>query len=294
MNNNQFQNNSTFQIHLPQRLGRRDDMPRSVKILDIHSENPFVSTFTLDISVGAQPGQFVMLWLPRVDEKPFSVAFDDGKTLQLTIAKVGKFTEKLFEKKVGELVGVRGPYGRTFEYEKGEHLAVVGGGYGAAPLYFLAHQAVARGCTVEFIVGARSAAHLLFMERAKGLKGVTVHVATDDGSVGFKGYNAALLAELLGKGQKDVGHRRIDRILTVGPERMMKAVSDLALEHNIPCQVSVERYMKCGFGVCGQCCIDDSGMATCMEGPVMDYHKARSQVEFGAYHRDKVGRKKAW
>ncbi len=270
-----------------------DDMPRSVKILDIYSETPFVSTFTLDISVGAQPGQFVMLWLPRVDEKPFSVAFDDGKTLQLTIARVGKFTEKLFKMKAGDLVGVRGPYGRTFVYEKGEHLAVVGGGYGAAPLYFLAHQAVGKGCTVEFVVGARSAEHLLFVERAKALKGVTVHVATDDGSVGFKGYNAALLAELL-KGGKKSKIFSVDRILTVGPEKMMKAVSDLALEHKIPCQVSVERYMKCGFGVCGQCCIDDSGMATCMEGPVMDHKRARSQVEFGAYHRDKVGRKVKW
>lgn len=295
---------------LPQRLGRIDDMPRSVKILDIHPETPFVSTFTLDISVGAQPGQFVMLWLPRVDEKPFSVAFDDGKTLQLTIAKVGKFTETLFKKGeqgpakaglVGELIGIRGPYGRAFSYEKGEHLAVVGGGYGAAPLYFLAHQAVAKGCTVEFIVGARSAEHLLFVERAKGLKGVTVHVATDDGSAGFKGYNAALLGEMLVRSQKEDkrehgkhGTKQISRILTVGPEKMMQAVSDLALEHNISCQVSVERYMKCGFGVCGQCCIDDSGMATCMEGPVMDHVRVRTQVEFGAYHRDKVGRATAW
>ena len=86
----------------------------------------------------------------------------------------------------------------------------------------------------------------------------------------------------------------VDRIVTVGPERMMKAVSDLAVKHDIPCQVSVERYIKCGFGVCGQCCIDDSGMATCMEGPVMDHLRARAQVEFGAYHRDKVGRKKIW
>lgn len=311
---------------LPQRLGRIDDMPRSVKILDIHPETPFVSTFTLDISVGAQPGQFVMLWLPRVDEKPFSVAFDDGKTLQLTIARVGTLTEALFKRKAWEeksgnkekspqaisRVGIRGPYGRTFSYEKGEHLAVVGGGYGAAPLYFLAHQAVGRGCTVEFIVGARSAEHLLFVERAKKLKGVTVHVATDDGSAGFKGYNAALLGEMLGgrmtnselriangeqgnkSNTKAANVRKIDRILTVGPEKMMKAVSDLALKHNIPCQVSVERYMKCGFGVCGQCCIDDSGMATCMEGPVMDHVRARTQVEFGAYHRDKVGRRKNW
>jgi dihydroorotate dehydrogenase electron transfer subunit len=272
-------------VPLFKQMGRANDLPRSVKILDIKEENPSVKTFTLDISVGAKPGQFVMLWIPRVNEKPFSVAFDDGKTLQLSVAKVGPFTERLFESKVGDLVGVRGPYGTRFEYEDGEHIAVVGGGYGAAPLYYLAHEAVERGCTVEFVVGARSTEHLLFIERAEKLKNTTVHVATDDGSVGYKGYNAALLGEKMNEGMK------LDRILTVGPERMMLAVSDLALEHDVACQVSVERYMKCGFGVCGQCVIDDSGMTTCMNGPAMDHKLAREQKEFGKYHRDRLGRK---
>ncbi len=263
----------------------KTDIPQTVKILDIKDENPFVKTFTLDISLGAQPGQFVMLWIPRMDEKPFSVAFDDGKELQLSIASVGPVTEVLHKMKKGDKVGVRGAYGKPFEYEDGEHLAVVGGGYGAAPLYFLAHEAVKHGCTVEFVVGARSKEYLMFTERAATLKNTTVHVATDDGSEGFKGYNASLLKELLDDGVK------IDRMLTVGPELMMIAVSDLALEKDVPCQVSVERYMKCGFGVCGQCVIDETGMPTCMKGPVMDHKLAREQVEFGKYHRDKVGRK---
>jgi dihydroorotate dehydrogenase electron transfer subunit len=275
-------------VPLFKKFGRKDDMPRTVKILELKDENPFVRTFTLDVSVGAKPGQFVMVWIPRVNEKPFSVAFDDGSKLELSIAKVGPFTEKLFELKVGDRVGVRGPYGKPFAYEDGEHLAVVGGGYGAAPLYFLAHEAVGRGCEVEFVIGGRSTEHLMFTERAAAVTGVNVHVATDDGSTGYKGYNAGLLAELLNEGLE------VDRMLTVGPERMMLAVSDLALKQNVPCQVSVERYMKCGFGVCGQCVIDESGMATCMEGPVMDHELAREQAEFGAYHRDYVGKKKEW
>jgi len=275
-------------VPLFKQMGRKDDMPRSIKILDMKNENPFVKTFTLDISLGARPGQFVMVWIPQVDEKPFSVAFDDGKKLELSIAKVGPFTEKLFELGVGDLVGVRGPYGKPFEYEDDEHLAVVGGGYGAAPLYFLAHEAIRRGCIVEFVVGGRSAEYLMFTDRVEKLEGANLHVATDDGSVGYKGYNAGFLKELMEKGLK------VDRMLTVGPERMMLAVSDLAREHDVPCQVSVERNMKCGFGVCGQCVIDDSGMATCMEGPVMDHELARSQAEFGKYHRDQVGLKKEW
>lgn len=284
------------------------DMPQSVKILAIKDENPFVKTFTLDVTMGALPGQFVMLWIPRVNEKPFSVSFDDGVSLQCSIAKVGPFTETLFSKKVGDKVGIRGPYGQPFEYEKGEHLAVVGGGYGAAPLYFLAHEAVRNGCTVDFIMGARSAEYLLFTERAGLLKNTKVYVATDDGSRGEKGYNTLILKRILEEGKKkspsvagkNAGSLRcaagvapglIDRILTVGPEGMMKAVSNLALKFDVPCEVSVERYMKCGFGVCGQCVIDDSGIPTCLAGPVMDHQFARQQAEFGSYHRDAVGRK---
>ena len=269
------------------------DMPRSVKILEIKDENPFVKTFTLDVTLGALPGQFVMLWLPRVDEKPFSVSFDDGVSLQCSVARVGPFTETLFAKKIGDKVGIRGPYGQPFEYEKGEHLAVVGGGYGAAPLYFLAHEAARNGCTLDFIVGARSSDLLLFTERATLLKNTTVHIATDDGSRGEKGYNTILLKRVLEEGKGKKG-KKVDRILTVGPEGMMKAVSNLALEFHVPCEVSVERYMKCGFGVCGQCAIDDSGIPTCLAGPVMDHRFARQQAEFGSYHRDAVGRKIKW
>lgn len=266
----------------------RNDIPKTVKILDIKSENPFVKTFTLDISVKAKPGQFVMLWIPRLNEKPFSVAFSDDEKLEVAIAAVGEFSNAMHELKVGDKVGVRGAYGRWFQYEDGEHLAVIGGGYGAAPLYYLAHEAVNRGCKVEFIVGARNAENLLFLDKARALKNTTVHVATDDGSEGYKGYNVPLLEKLMEEGLQ------VDRMLTVGPERMMLAVSDLALKHDIPCQVSVERYMKCGFGVCGQCTIDESGIPTCIKGPVMDHKLAREQAEFGKYHRDRVGRKVAW
>ncbi|KKT75748.1 MAG: putative dihydroorotate dehydrogenase B (NAD(+)), electron transfer subunit [Candidatus Peregrinibacteria bacterium GW2011_GWA2_44_7] len=266
-------------------MGRPHDLPRVVKIVDIKEENAQVRTFTLDLSVGAHPGQFVLLWIPRLDEKPFSVAFDDGQKLELSIAKVGPFTEALFEKKVGDQVGIRGPFGKPFYYELGDRLATIGGGYGAAPLYFLAHQAVQKGCTVEFIVGGRSKDHLLFIERAAALPSTQVHVSTDDGSQGFKGYNVQLLNQLFDEGLA------LDRLITVGPERMMKAVSDVALEKNLECIVSVERYMKCGFGICGQCVIDESGMPTCMEGPAMDHKLARRQKEFGQYHRDALGKK---
>lgn len=252
-----------------------------------------VRTFVLPLSIGAQPGQFVNLWIPRVNEKPFSVALDDGKNLHLAIASVGPFTQKLFTLKVGDKVGVRGPYGTTFVAKPRSRVALVGGGYGAAPLYFFAREIVKQGCSVDFIVGARRKDLLLYTDRIKKLPHTRLHIATDDGSVGHKGYNTQILERLI-----SAKKRAFDLICTVGPEVMMKRVSDLAFAAKIPAQISVERYMKCGFGLCGNCCTDgDAGTCTpagwrmCTEGTVVDNVFVRKMTDFGKYHRGPEGQK---
>lgn len=252
-----------------------------------------VRTFVLPLSIGAQPGQFVNLWIPRVNEKPFSVALDDGKNLHLAIAEVGPFTQKLFTLKVGDKVGVRGPYGTTFAAKPRSRVVLVGGGYGAAPLYFFAREVVKKGCSVDFIVGARRKDLLLYTDRIKKLSHTRLHIATDDGSVGHKGYNTQILERLIGAKK-----RAFDLICTVGPEVMMKRVSDLAFAAKIPAQISVERYMKCGFGICGNCCTDgDAGACTpagwrmCTEGTVVDNVFVRKMTDFGKYHRGSEGQK---
>jgi dihydroorotate dehydrogenase electron transfer subunit len=262
-------------------------VPRSVKILEIIQENAQVKTFVLDYSVGAKPGQFVMLWIPRLDEKPISVAMDTGEQLHLTIAAVGPFSNAMHELKVGDFVGVRGPFGTIFECEENEHIALLGGGYGAAPLYFFAHEAIKKGCTVEFIVGARSENLLLYTERAAELENVTVHISTDDGSKGHHGYNTQILGSLLEKGG-------IDAVYTVGPEIMMLKGAQAAEAAGSKAFVSVERYMKCGFGVCGNCVVDGLGDPVCLKGPVMPYEEVKKIEDFGNYHRDELGKKHSW
>ena len=69
----------------------------------------------------------------------------------------------------------------------------------------------------------------------------------------------------------------------------MKKVLDICLKHKIPCEVSIERYMKCGIGICGTCCVDPIGIRMCVEGPVVDDKIAKKVFEFGKYHRDKYG-----
>ena len=134
-------------------------------------------------------------------------------------------------------------------------------------------------------MGARSKDHLLFGNRIKKLKNVRYLPSTNDGSAGFKGFNVQLWEQEMAKGVK------YDHVFTCGPEMMMKAVSDIAWKKKINAQIIVERYMKCGFGVCGNCCLDDSGVATCQKGTVMNNKDVRKIKEFGIYHRDNLGKK---
>ncbi|MDD5750927.1 MAG: dihydroorotate dehydrogenase electron transfer subunit [Candidatus Peribacteraceae bacterium] len=265
---------------------RQNRMPVTHRIARVVRETDMVTSFTFDVSLGAKPGQFVMLWLPGVDEIPMSIALDDGQRLQVTFFAVGDMTQKLAQLKKGDLVGLRGPFGTHYDWKPEERLALVAGGYGAAPMYFVATEAVKTGCTVDVFVGARAKEHLLYVETLSALSRTTVHVATDDGSEGFKGTNVALLRQVLTEKKSAV-----DQIFACGPERMLVAVQEMAEETGIPCQLSLERYMKCGFGLCGNCAVDPSGIRLCVDGPVIKGELCKKIAEFGKYHRDALGKK---
>lgn len=261
-----------------------------------------VRTFTFDGSLGAKPGQFVMVWLPGVDEVPMSVAYDDGAVTKITFFAVGDMTNELAKKNVGDLVGLRGPFGTFYEWKPGDRIVLVAGGYGAAPMYFVAAESVDHGCTMEVIVGARGKEHLLYLKELETLPHVSLHVATNDGSVGHKGFNTEVLEKLLkacnGKGneQRATSKRAtktdpIDQVFACGPEMMLKRVSEITAAYNVPSQLSLERYMKCGYGLCGNCVVDPLGIRLCCEGPVVKNAECVKILEFGAYHRDGIGKK---
>ncbi|MFH1348600.1 MAG: dihydroorotate dehydrogenase electron transfer subunit [Patescibacteria group bacterium] len=260
-------------------------LPTTYRISNIKQETADVRTYTFNVSLGAKPGQFIMVWLPGVDEIPVSVALDDGKQIKITVCAVGDMTKEMAKCKEGDLIGLRGPFGTQYEWEKGQKLALLAGGYGSAPMYFVANEAIKDDCKVDVFVGARSKDHLLYLEELGSLEGVTLHVATDDGSEGFKGFNVQQLTELIGEGKK------FDQFFACGPEGMLKAVSGLSSEHQIPSQLSLERYMKCGYGLCGNCTVDPLGIRLCIDGPVVHNDVCVKITEFGKYHRDDVGRK---
>jgi dihydroorotate dehydrogenase electron transfer subunit len=233
----------------------KSDLPRPAKIAEITEEHAQVKTFVLEAAVEADPGQFVMIWLPRTDEKPFSLVDEDPVTI--TVARVGPFTEKLHCLRNGDRMWFRGPLGRGFEL-MGERILLIGGGYGVAPLAFLARRAVGAGQRVTAVVGAWSEADLVFPQRFARL-GCSVVLATEDGSAGVRGLATDVAESLLRRGE-------IDAVYACGPEAMLNRVLELCQSYDLSCQLSLEKYMRCGLGVCGSC--QRGGILVCRDGPV--------------------------
>jgi dihydroorotate dehydrogenase electron transfer subunit len=237
--------------------------PHAARIARKITENAKTISLILDTAMPAAPGQFAMLWLPGVDEKPFSIAGRDPLTF--TIAKVGPFSQALHSLGPGDRLWVRGPFGNGYPIKtaiKTGRALLVGGGYGAAPLHFLALELIAargKGGALPIIaLGARTQADLLFVSRFTSL-GLDAHIATEDGSTGMKGRVTDAVRPLLDAG-------KIGRVYSCGPEAMLEAVASLCTSRGIPAELSYEAYMRCGIGLCGAC--EHAGRLVCMDGPV--------------------------
>ncbi|WP_456422977.1 dihydroorotate dehydrogenase electron transfer subunit [Thermococcus sp.] len=214
-----------------------------------------VKAFRLSRRFNFTPGQFVMVWLPGVGEKPFSLAWKD----MIVVKRVGAFTSKLFELGEGERLWVRGPYGRGFE-SRGERIALVAGGIGIPPLYSLARAWRRDFEGITLIYGARSWEELALMDIENYVDEIAI--TTDDGSAGRRGFPTNVLKERKGE---------FDQVYACGPEPMLKAVLRVMNYRNV--QISAERYMKCGIGVCGSCNLGK--YLVCRDGPVFDGFQLR-------------------
>lgn len=230
---------------------------RALRVARIVPEGRAGATLMLDGSLPAEPGQFVMVWLPGVEERPFTVM--DDAPLSLSAACVGPFTQALCRLAEGDRIWVRGPLGRGFTLQGRRHL-LIGGGSGSASLTLLAKRALEHGDEPVAVLGARSADLLMLPWRFAEL-GCPVILSTDDGSAGVHGTALAAAEELLAA-------RWPQAVYACGPEPMLRAVARRTRELGIPCQVSLERVMKCGLGVCGNCHCGDR--LVCADGPVFD------------------------
>jgi dihydroorotate dehydrogenase electron transfer subunit len=231
------------------------------------------------IAGAARPGQFLHL-LAGEDRslplrRPFSIhRVDPPGAVEVVFDVVGAGTLALSRLRPHELVDVLGPLGRAFAAPgRPAGCVLVGGGYGTAPLYFLAAELLARRCRVDLVIGAATAARLLDPHQA-GRLGHSLTVTTDDGSAGRRGLVTDPLADLLAR-------TGAGRVYACGPMPMLAAVSRVAAAAGVPCQVAVEEQMACGTGICFSCVLPVGGgtgagpggtrMArSCLEGPVFD------------------------
>src|SRR3972149_9508473 len=110
------------------------EQPVMVKICDILEESPGVKTFFFKLDLNFEPGQFVMVWIPLLDEKPFTVSYIQDDLLGISVLKKGGFTNALHSKKIGDILGIRGPYGKGFSFEPNSNSCIVGGGIGMGAL----------------------------------------------------------------------------------------------------------------------------------------------------------------
>lgn len=256
---------------------------RACRIKHVRRETPDIKSFYLQYTgPEPSPGQFFMIWTPGGEEIPISASGFEPGTLRLTIAAVGKTTRRVINLEKGDILLLRGPFGRGFSLSGCQHVILVGGGYGVSPLIYALKFLRENRSKCWYVIGAKKSEGLLFVHEAKKL-GAKVEIATEDGSVGHKGLVTELLENLLNETEPEC-------VLTCGPEMMMKRVLEISLERGFRVQASLERYMKCGFGICGSCVLDPAGLRVCTDGPVF-YAEELLNTDFGKFARDAAGRR---
>lgn len=219
----------------------------------------------------AEAGQFIIL---RIDEKgeriPLTIAdYDRDKgTVTIIFMEVGKTTKQLGTMKKGDkLLNFAGPLGMPTEIEKFGTVVMIGGGVGIAPLYPIIRALKQAGNYVISILGARNE-KLLMLEKEIEEFSDELHICTDDGSTGKKGFVSNVLQDLIDDGKK------IDAVWAIGPVIMMKVVADLTKKYNIKTIVSLNPIMVDGTGMCGGCRVSVGGETkfACVDGPEFDGH----------------------
>lgn len=230
-----------------------------------------------DIAHKAVPGQFVMVRtgkeLDPLLRRPFSIhRLGDNGSLQILFKVVGKGTRLLSSMTKGQHLDVVGPLGKGFTIGEGEK-CIVGGGMGIAPLLFLAQGLLKKNTpdNIKIMLGARTKSEVEMLKNDFTKLGLSVQVATDDGSYGHHGFVTDFLLQEFDQKGNDVN------VLSCGPHPMLKKVATMCSEHNVDCQVSLETMMACGISACLGCAIKKSRATNelsyfhvCKDGPVFN------------------------
>ncbi len=220
----------------------------------------------------ARPGQFVKI---RCDQtldpllpRPFSIYDAENGRIKILYQVVGQGTRLLSQKKPGDEVSILGPLGNGFSIDgKKTNAMLIAGGIGAAPLYFLARKLVEENKDVKLYFGAKNKENLSTIDQFKKL-GIGIHIATEDGSYGVKGFVTCLLNNKFLVGAQNF----VPLLYVCGPWPMMKEIAKFCQKNNLTGQASLEKEMACGVGACLGCVVKIKGeyKRVCNDGPVFN------------------------
>lgn len=260
-------------------------LPKAFEILEVRKETAIDYTFKVsyDDSDNLVGGQFMEISVPGVGEAPISICnFGDGY-LEMTIRKVGRLTDQVFDLDKGDTLFMRGPYGNGFDLNeyKNKDVCFIAGGTGLAPVrktidYFANNKNDIK--KLEVLIGFKTPSDQLFVDDIKRWqKDNSVTVTVDNGDDTWQG-ETGLITKHINK--LDLSGVDDKVAVVVGPPIMMKFTTLELIkkgfkEENI--WVSFERKMSCGIGKCGHCKIDETYV--CLEGPVFGYIKAKELID---------------
>lgn len=264
-------------------MEQNEYVPFLSEIKEVIKHTNIEYTFRMSYKGEVKPGQFFEVSIPKYGEAPISVSGIGEDTVDLTIRRVGKVTNEVFEHYEGDKLFLRGPYGNGFNIEnyKGKEIVIIAGGTGVSPVrgvvdYFSKHIEETKGIT--FITGFKTPKDILFLKDFEEWKKNMKVILTVDSADGDNIYPEGLVTKYIPELKlKNVGEAVS---IVVGPPAMMKfstkGLLDVGFkEENI--WISQERKMCCGIGKCGHCKIDD--VYVCLDGPVFNFTKGRKLID---------------
>jgi len=233
--------------------------PFTIKNVEYFGKDLFILNFNEELE--CKPGQFVFTWIPYKKEKPFSIL--QNKPLSLLIRKIGEHTNELYNLKSGDVLMIRGAYGKSFTKQENKAIVLIGGGTGIAPLFFYSQKYP--NDYIKFYIGASKIDDINWIDK-KFIKDswvISIDEPNKPGKIVIDIENDIQLLEKEGNSET--------LYYVCGPDPMMEAISKKLTKHVKKNRFffSLEKYMKCGVGLCGSC-YSKNGLRTCVDGPMLN------------------------
>ena len=262
---------------------QNDYIPFSSQILEVIKHTDIEYTFRMAFRGDVKPGQFFEGSIPKYGEAPISVSGIGDGFVDLTIRRVGKVTNEVFEHYVGDTLLMRGPYGNGFDVEnyKGKELVIIAGGTGVSPVrgvisYFAEHYTERKDMTL--ITGFKSVKDVLLKAEFPYWREIMNVILTLDSGEETEEHKIGLVTKYI----PDLKLQDVSKAvaIVVGPPAMMRFSVKGLLERGFKEEniwISHERKMCCGLGKCGHCKVNDTYI--CLDGPVFNYTKGKTLID---------------